>query len=103
MLDLVSYGVVSKIVKSLGTSKCSGTNGSVKASGSLGASGSSVNRLPLYVYTNMYICVAISEGLLIAGKEDQVCVETLYVWVIGFEKNSTVSELGEASMRLLKN
>ncbi|GJW54919.1 NB-ARC domains-containing protein [Tanacetum coccineum] len=136
-LDLVCHGMLSNIVESLGTNKFSGTKGSVKASGRLGASGSSVNRLSLYVCTNMsvkafsqvnfdeYICVAISKGILIAGKEDQACVEILYGWVVGFdevlvaesnmtkvsklkrwfslEKNSAVSELGEASTCLLKN
>ncbi|GKE10207.1 hypothetical protein Tco_1413758, partial [Tanacetum coccineum] len=33
-----------------------------------------------------HICVALSEGLLIAGKEDLTCVETLYEWIIGFDK-----------------
>ncbi|GJU63923.1 hypothetical protein Tco_1245758 [Tanacetum coccineum] len=100
-LDLVSPGVLSDIVESLRTCKGLGTKGSVEASGSLGAS------------------------LSIAGKEDMACVETLYRWVVSFdevlvaesnmtkisklkrwfslEKNSAVSELGEASTCLLKN
>ncbi|GJV21925.1 hypothetical protein Tco_1370945 [Tanacetum coccineum] len=46
--DLVSHDVLSNIVESLVTTKGSRTKGSVKASGSLGAIGSSVNRLLLY-------------------------------------------------------
>ncbi|GJS40330.1 reverse transcriptase domain-containing protein [Tanacetum coccineum] len=64
-------------------------------------------------------------SLLIVRKEDLTCVETLHGWVVGFdevlvaesnmtkisklkrwfslEKNSTMSELGEASTCLLKN
>ncbi|GJX14245.1 membrane trafficking VPS53 family protein [Tanacetum coccineum] len=127
------------------------TKGSVEANGSLGTSESSTNRLSLSVYTDMvtsrkakvkmwmfkgvkafshvnfdeYICVALLKGLLIAGKEDSACVETLYRWVVGFDevfvtesnitkinklkrwfslkKNSVVLELGEASTCLLKN
>ncbi|GKA28690.1 hypothetical protein Tco_0714935 [Tanacetum coccineum] len=150
-LDLVSHGALSNIFKNLGTCKGSGTKLSVEASGSLGASGSSVNRLSLFVCIDMvtsrktmvkrwmfkdvkaflhvnfdeYICVALSEGILIAGKEDLTCVETLYEWVVGFdevlvaesnmtkinklkrwfslEKNFLMSELSEASTCLLKN
>nr|GEX10450.1 hypothetical protein [Tanacetum cinerariifolium] len=39
-----------------------------------------------HVNFNEYICVAISEGLLIAGKEDLTYVETLYGWVVGFDE-----------------
>ncbi|GJS52139.1 hypothetical protein Tco_0625501 [Tanacetum coccineum] len=78
-----------------------------------------------HVNYDEYICVALSEGLLIARKEDLTCVETLNGWVVGFdevlvaesnmtkisklmrwvslEKNSTMLELGEALTCLLKN
>nr|GEZ50051.1 retrovirus-related Pol polyprotein from transposon TNT 1-94 [Tanacetum cinerariifolium] len=117
---------------------CSRTMGSVKASGSLGASGCSINRLLLFICTDMEQAMVemsslgknqtwflgqvtsrkakVKSGLLIAGKEDLTCVETLYGWVVGFdevlvaesnmtkiskpkrwfplEKNSAMSELG---------
>nr|GEW66920.1 retrovirus-related Pol polyprotein from transposon TNT 1-94 [Tanacetum cinerariifolium] len=38
-----------------------------------------------HVNFDKYICVALSGGLLIAGKEDLTCVETLYGWVVGFD------------------
>ncbi|GJY85266.1 retrotransposon protein, putative, ty1-copia subclass [Tanacetum coccineum] len=72
-----------------------------------------------HVNINEYICVALSEALLIVGKEDVTCVETLFGWVVGFdevlvaesnmtkinklkrwfycENSSAMSELGEAS------
>ncbi|GJT29896.1 hypothetical protein Tco_0910171 [Tanacetum coccineum] len=72
-----------------------------------------------HVIFDEYICVALSEGILIPGKEDLTCVEILYGWVVGFdevlvaesnmtkisklkrwfslEKNSIMSKLGEAS------
>nr|GEX69386.1 retrovirus-related Pol polyprotein from transposon TNT 1-94 [Tanacetum cinerariifolium] len=61
-LDLVSPGVLLIIVESLGTSKGLGTKGCVKASGSLGASGSSVNRLSLYVCTDLAMVEMSSLG-----------------------------------------
>nr|GEX69385.1 retrovirus-related Pol polyprotein from transposon TNT 1-94 [Tanacetum cinerariifolium] len=103
-LDLVSPGLLSIIVESLGTSKGLGTKGSVKASGSMGASGSSVNRLSLYVCTDLWQQAMVEmsslgenqtgflgqvtsrkakEGLLIVGKEDLAYVETLYRWAVG--------------------
>ncbi|GJV59358.1 hypothetical protein Tco_1465458 [Tanacetum coccineum] len=39
-----------------------------------------------HVNFDEYICVALSEGLLIAGKEDPTFVETLYRWVVGFDE-----------------
>ncbi|GKD67080.1 hypothetical protein Tco_1309188 [Tanacetum coccineum] len=69
-----------------------------------------------HVIFDEYICVALSEGILITKKEDLTCVEILYGWVVGFdevlvaesnmtktsklkrwfslEKNSAMSELG---------
>ncbi|GKE10284.1 hypothetical protein Tco_1413835 [Tanacetum coccineum] len=38
-----------------------------------------------HVNFDEYICVALSESLLIAGKEDLTCVETLYGLVVGFD------------------
>ncbi|GJV29596.1 hypothetical protein Tco_1386044 [Tanacetum coccineum] len=131
-----SLVVLSYIVENLGTCKGSRTKGTAKASGSLGASGSCVKRLSLSICTDLsakafshvnfdeYIRVALSEGLLIAGKEYMVFIENLYGWVVGFdevlvvesnttkinslkrwfsfEKNSAVSELSEASTCILK-
>ncbi|GJV98703.1 hypothetical protein Tco_1553955 [Tanacetum coccineum] len=79
-----------------------GTKGKFEASESFRTSGSSVDRLSIFVtdlvtsrkvkvkrwmfkgekafsHVNFdeYICVALSEGLLIVGKEDLTCVETL--------------------------
>ncbi|GKA23436.1 aldehyde oxidase GLOX1-like protein [Tanacetum coccineum] len=39
-----------------------------------------------HVNFDEYICVALLEGLLIAGKEDLTYFETLYGWVIGFDE-----------------
>ncbi|GJS07452.1 retrovirus-related pol polyprotein from transposon TNT 1-94 [Tanacetum coccineum] len=91
-LDLVSLCVLSIIVESLGTSKGLGTKESVKASGSLGASGSSVNRLSLYVCTYL--------GILISGKEDLACVETLYGWAVGFDECRSLVRLRRAFSRI---
>nr|GEY57602.1 hypothetical protein [Tanacetum cinerariifolium] len=92
------------------------TEGRFEASGSFGTSGSSRDKLLISV-TNL--------GLLIDGKEDLTCVETLYRWVVGFDEvlvvesnmtkisklkrwfslqnNFAISELGGASTCLLKN
>ncbi|GKD13565.1 hypothetical protein Tco_1197972 [Tanacetum coccineum] len=95
VLDLVSLGVLSYIIKSMGICKGSRTKGSVKASGILGASGSFVTRLLLLVYIDLvfshvsfveYIYVTLSGGLLISGKADLTCAETLYGWVVGFDE-----------------
>ncbi|GJV90160.1 hypothetical protein Tco_1537973 [Tanacetum coccineum] len=100
-----------KLFRRFGNWYMFGTEGRFKASGSFGTSGSFVDRLSIFV-TNLvtsrkekvkrwmfkgvkafshvnfdeYICVAQSEGLLIAGKEDPTCVETLYGWVVGFDE-----------------
>nr|GEY57601.1 hypothetical protein [Tanacetum cinerariifolium] len=76
-----------------------------------------------------YLCEELDDkgyhGLLIDGKEDLTCVETLYRWVVGFDEvlvaesnmtkisklkrwfslqnNFAISELGGASTCLLKN
>ncbi|GJS81068.1 hypothetical protein Tco_0747609 [Tanacetum coccineum] len=98
------------------------TEGRFKDSGSFGTSGSSVDRLSIsvtdlvtsrkakvkrwmikgvkafsYVNFDEYICVALSEGLLIAGK-----ISKLKRW-FSLEKNYAMSKLGEASTYLLKN
>nr|GEU85067.1 hypothetical protein [Tanacetum cinerariifolium] len=78
-----------------------------------------------HVSFDEYIRVALSDGILIVGKEDPMYVETLYGWVVSFdevlvadaittninkfkiwfslENNSVVSEFGEDLMCLLKN
>ncbi|GJU80206.1 hypothetical protein Tco_0979153 [Tanacetum coccineum] len=97
-LDFVCHGVLSNIFESLGTSKGSRTKGSVKASRRLGANGSSVNRLSLYICTN--IVVGFDEVLV--AESNMTKISKLKRW-FSLEKNSVVLELGEASIRLLKN
>ncbi|GKD53488.1 hypothetical protein Tco_1286875 [Tanacetum coccineum] len=73
------------------------TEGRFEPSRSFGTSGSSVDRLLIsvtdlgvkafsHVNFDEYICVELLEGLLITGKGDMTCVETLYGWVVGFDE-----------------
>ncbi|GJT31529.1 hypothetical protein Tco_0921948 [Tanacetum coccineum] len=142
VLDLVSPGVLLIIVESSGTSTCSEPREDSKLVGALEPVGALRKaKVKMWMFKGVkafshvnfdeYICIALSEGLLIDGKENPMCVETLYGWVVGFdevlvaesnmtkisklkrwfslEKNSSwepwasPSEPGVVSMYLLKN